>query len=98
MAHVFEVTDKTSRQIRLTRERWSHIVKTHPYMTNYINEIKETLALPSQITDFGEDLDVRYYYRYYKERPFPSKFLLVIVKYLNGTGYLITAYFEKHIR
>jgi hypothetical protein len=39
------------------------------------------------------DTNVRYYYKYYKNRKSKAKYLRVIVKYLNGEGFIITAYF-----
>ena len=37
------------------------------------------------------------YYRYYKDRKKKAKFLQVVVKYLNGDGFVITAYFVRQI-
>lgn len=67
-------------------------------MTAYLEEIKETLAKPDAITDYSIDENVRYYYRYFKNIKSKNKYLLVIVKYLNGDGFVIKSYFESRIK
>ncbi len=98
MEVVFEVTDKTGRRIRLTKKQWSHINNKHPTVANYFKEIKETLQKPDAITDSNTDENVHFYYRYYKYLTSPHKYILVIVKYLNGKGFIISAFFEKNIK
>ncbi len=95
MEFIFEVRDKTGRRIHLTRERLSHILE-HKGMEQYIEEIKNTLIKPIKIIphDNGELYD---YYTYYKHRKSKLNFLKVVVKFLNGEGYVLTAYFVPHI-
>lgn len=61
-------------------------------MEKYLEEIKETLKSPDkldiQLSDKG------YYYKRYKYLKNPNCFVLVVVKYLNGDGFVITAYLE----
>ncbi len=91
---IFAVREKTGRLIRLTNERWAHIIK-HPEMANKIEQIKETLTHPTKITAFVFDSRVRFYYRYYKER---NGYLFVSVKYLNGEGFIITSFYTDKIK
>ena len=98
MEFIFEITDKTQRKIRLTKKQYSHINKKHPAVANYIEEIKETLQKPDAITKSEIDENVRFYYKYYKHLISPHKYILIIVKYLNGEGFIITALFEKNIK
>jgi len=63
-----------------------------------IEEIKEALQKPDKITTFSFDEDIKYYYKYVKSRVSSAKYLLAIVKYLNGEGYIITSYFVRHIK
>ena len=42
--------------------------------------------------------DKGYYYKGYKHLKSPNKFLLVVVKYLNGEGFVISTYLEGNIR
>jgi len=97
MDFVFEVVDKTNRKIRLTRKQWMHITTIHSEITNYLREIKQTIEKPLKIT-FHEVGNLRKHYSYLKHRKHPEKFLRVIVKYLNGEGFVITAHFVRDIR
>ena len=95
---IFEIVDKTGRKIRLTKEQWKHITSPsspHAYMTNYLEEVKETLIKPDKIIESVYDKYKINFYKYYKNI---GKYLKVIVKYLNGDGYVITSYFVKILR
>ena len=98
MENIFEIEDKVRRKIHLSKERWGHINQDHPEMADYIEEIKEALQKPDKITTFSFDEDIKYYYKYVKSRVSSAKYLLAIVKYLNGEGYIITSYFVRHIK
>lgn len=94
---LFEIIDKTKRKIRLTEKQWSHIsspISLHAYMANNLEKIKETLINPNKIVNSANDNLKVSYYRYYKEN---KKYLKVVVKYLNGNGFVITSYFVKNI-
>ena len=97
MLYIVEIVDKTGRKIRLSKERWTHITSLsspHAYMTNHLEEIKETLIEPNKITGSVYDSYKSNYYKYYKDK---KRYLKVIVKYLNGNGFVISAYFVKNI-
>ena len=96
MGFIFEVKDKTGRKIRLTKKQWTHINKKHPAIANYLDEIKETIENPDAVIE-SEEENVYLYYKYYKRLKSPYNYILVIVKYLNGEGYVMSAYFEKNI-
>ncbi|MFH1889549.1 MAG: PBECR2 nuclease fold domain-containing protein [Nanoarchaeota archaeon] len=97
MNNIFEIKDKTGRKIHLSKERWKHITlpsSPHAHMTNYLEEIKQTLIEPDKIIkSVNNDAKVNCY-RYYKER---KQYLKVVVNYLNGDSFVITAYFTKNI-
>ncbi len=98
MDFIFEVVDKTGRKIHLSKERWNHISSPnslHPYMTNYLEEIKQALVKPDAIVQQNFNYKKYNYYKYLKER---KEYLLVGVKYLNGDGYVTTAFITTHIR
>lgn len=97
MNYVFEVTDKTDRKIRLTNYAWAHIMKRHPMMSAYMEEMQNALKNPTAVTNSIVDSNVHYYYSYLKNKKGPNKFLLVSVKYLNGDGYILSSYFEDKI-
>ncbi|MBI3027663.1 hypothetical protein HYY70_06140 [Candidatus Woesearchaeota archaeon] len=97
MTWIFEVKDKSGRKIHLSDERWKHLNQEHPEVAPYLEDIKETLKNPVKITEYELDENVKYYYKYFKERE-SAKYLLVIVKYLNEHGFIITAYFVRNIK
>jgi len=96
MEYVFEITDKSGRKIKLTKRQWAHITTKHPYMSNFLNEIKETIENSNKIVphEIGNLFD---YYGYYKHRKDKLNFLKIIVKYLNGAGFILSSYFVKKI-
>ncbi|NCN99316.1 hypothetical protein COU62_02200 [Candidatus Pacearchaeota archaeon CG10_big_fil_rev_8_21_14_0_10_35_219] len=98
MRIIFEVRDKNGKLIRLTTKQHLHIMKKHPYMHKYLEEVKETLQKPDKITSFSLNPDIYYFYKGYKHLEKSNKFVLVIAKYLNGEGYIISTYLEKNIR
>ena len=97
MTWIFEVEDKSGKKIHLSDERWKHLNQEHPEVAPYLEEIKETIKNPVKITTYEFDENVKYYYKYFKERE-AAKYLLVIVKYLNDHGFIITAYFVRNIK
>ena len=97
MLNIFEINDKTKRKVRLIKKQWEHITSPtspHSYMSNYLEEIKETLVKPDKIIFSVYDKYKANYYRHYKDK---RKYLRIIVKYLNGEGFIITTYFVKNI-
>ena len=97
MQEVFEVIDKTGRRIYFLREKWTHITSPqslHPYMENYLEEIKNTLIKPLIIIPNKYDETKANYYKYLKGR----KQYLLVVKYLNGEGFVLTAFITPHIK
>lgn len=97
MKTIFEITDNTNRKIHLSNERWKHIRKKHPEVGE-IEKIKETIQNPDKTTSYGLDETIHYYYKFYKHKKPFQRYLLVIVKYLNNHGYVISSYFETYIK
>jgi hypothetical protein len=97
MTFVFEIIDKTGRKIHLTKERWAHITSPaslHPYMTNYFEEVKQTLIKPDLIIQQKFDDSKTNYYKHIKGE---KVYLLVGVKYLNGKGFVTTSFLTRKI-
>ena len=90
----FEATDKTGRKLYLSKERWGHIRKKHPNVAN-VEDIEDTLQNPLKIIQIEEGSVA--YYKYFKHKLESAKYLKVIVKYLNGEGYVISSYFVKNM-
>lgn len=97
MDNVLQVKDKTNRIICLTRERYKHILK-HPDMQNKLEEIRECVQNPIQITTYKIEEDIKFYYKYEKQRTSKAKYLRTIVRYLNGEGFIITAFYVEKIK
>ncbi|MBI4141195.1 hypothetical protein HY485_05150 [Candidatus Woesearchaeota archaeon] len=93
MTSVITVKDKTNRIIVLSQEQWGHITEHHE-MTNQTERIVETLEQPDKIITSPEDSSLNYYFKHYKAS---GRFLLVAAKYLNGTGFIITAFYTTKI-
>lgn len=64
----------------------------HPYMSGSLESIQETLLAPDIIERSFYRQDVKLYYKHFKNI---SKYLVVVVKYLNGVGFIITGFYTK---
>ncbi len=81
------VRSKIGIPIRLTEERWQHIIKGHPELKSYQNEVLETVAQPDEIYQGaqGEFLAVR--------KISKDKFLVVVYREIGQKdGFIITAF------
>jgi hypothetical protein len=80
--------------IRLTDERWRHVVARHPEMDGQLEMVIETLSDPDMIQqgDRGELLAVRFFER----TPLTRKHLVVAYREIDGVdGFVLTAYFTR---
>ena len=97
MDNLFNVKDRRGKVTKLTKERWQHITSPtspHAYMTNHLEEVKETLIAPDKIIESVYDDSKFHFYKYYKNR---KQYLRGIVKYLKANGLVVTSYFVKNI-
>ena len=78
-------------------KNWEHIVRRHPDISSEKEKIVETLENPDKIVNSIKDENARFYYKHYKYRNSVNKFMTVLVKYLNNHGFVITAYFVRHM-
>ena len=92
MERILEIKDKTGRNVYLTRERYKHIMK-HPEMQNSIDVIEQTVKNPDKTIEYSIEPDIRFYYSHHKNRKSKARYLRVVIKYMNGEGFVITAYF-----
>jgi hypothetical protein len=85
------VSSRNGVPIRLTDERWRHIVTRHPEMTDQRERVLETVADPDiiQAGDYGELLALRFY----TPTPLTSKFLVTAYRAVSSEdGFVLTAY------
>jgi len=94
---IFEIINKKGIKTRLTKERWTHIRKKHPEVEEW-ESIKETLEKPDKILEDDFNESIKYFYKFYKHSKKPKRYLCVVINYLNGTGYVLTAYATKNIK
>jgi hypothetical protein len=80
--------------VRLTEERWRHVVERHPEMGGLREQVLETLAGPDMIQegDFGELLA----FKLYPGTPLGEKFLVVAYREVSSEdGFVLTAYLTR---
>lgn len=97
MSHIFDLKDKTGRTIHLSQWQWTHIRREHPDVID-IEDITHTLTHPDKISPHANAKTIVDYFTYHRQNKLKLKYLKVIVKYLNGTGFVITAYFNRRMR
>ena len=95
MTCVFEVIDKTGRKIYMPVSSWKHINLHHPDVSNKFEDIKDVVITPLIIKQDIGDEGLHYYYKYFKSK---RTYLLVLVRYLNGEGFIITSFYVKNIK
>ncbi|MBI5696659.1 MAG: hypothetical protein HZC51_13180 [Nitrospirae bacterium] len=80
--------------IRLTQERWAHIVRNHPEMDGWKDTVLDTLAHPDMVQegDYGALIALGYH----EETVLGSKWMVVIYKETDvDDGFVLTAYFTS---
>ena len=85
-------TSKNGIAIRLTEERWSHIVEEHAELIELRTEVMTTIEDPIQVVagGAGELLAIRNLEL--------GKFLVVVYRELVGDGFVITAFLTRRLR
>lgn len=89
--------DYQGREIRLTAERWQHIL-SHPEIADLKEEISQTLANPDIVRQSNSDQNVYLYYCYKTQTIVGEKWLCVVVKILENDAFIITAYLTDKLK
>ncbi len=90
----FEIKTTTGKIIRTTLSHWELITRVkHPEIEGKDAEVKQCLSNPVEIRKSSEDNDVYLYYY-----PLGKYFICVVVRHLNGEGFIITAYITDKIK
>lgn len=88
-----KVTSINSVPIRLTDERWVHIIENHDDLAGYYDEVLDVVEYPDYII---KGYDVTFVALREVDK---NKFLAVIYKEVsNSDGFIITAYFTSKIK
>jgi hypothetical protein len=82
--------------IELTDERWVHIVKEHPEVSQYKDRIQEVLASPEYVKMSNRDRDVLLYYKFYNDI-FMGKYIIAIAKKENRS-FILSCYITDEIK
>lgn len=86
------VLSKNSVLIRLTEERWFHIVESHDDLAGRIIEVLETIAEPDIIAEGVKD-------EFLAAKKIDTKWLVVVYKEINKKdGFIITAFITSRIQ
>jgi len=84
------VTSKNNVVIRLSAERWSHIVEAHDYMAGNQDLVFETIENPDFISHGGKDELIAV--KHYKKTSISEKNMVVVYKEETDKGFVITAF------
>jgi hypothetical protein len=83
--------DCFGQKVRLTDERLAHILE-HAEMKGLGAEIERVLRQPQLVRRSRTDEAVRLFYEFYAQTIVDGKWLCVVVKYLEGDAFVVTAY------
>jgi len=90
----FQVTSKLDKNITTTRGYWNIIVNIkHPVVKGKEKEVQATLQNPDFIRQNKTDKKI---YLFYKQRD--KNYLCVVVRHLNGKGFIITVYITNKMK
>lgn len=90
----FSVRSVLGKEIRTTRNYWELIVRIkHPGLTRVEGKVKKVLLSPDQVRQSSRDTSVYLYYR--REGKY---YLCIVVKHLDGEGFLITSYLTDRVK
>lgn len=86
------IPSKNGIPIRLTDERWAHIIEEHGELADLRQEVLQTVAEPERIVEgkAGELLAVRELEN--------GKWLVVVYRELVDDGFVITAFLTRRLR
>lgn len=86
---------KTGRKIRLSDERWSHIIESHDYMAGNKDLVLETLEHPDIIVNDEEDALIAI--KHYLKTSIGEKDVAVVYKESKDDGFIITTFMTSKI-
>lgn len=90
---VFVEKEKFGQSIRLTEERWQHIIERHPETKRHLSKIQSTIQNPDIIVINQYNQSERYYHKYFKSL---ENYLIVVIEYKKK--FIITAFISRKIK
>jgi len=95
MSTIATTKSKNNKAIKLTAERWFHIIESHDYMAGYFHDVLETISDPDYVVaGKKEELLAA---KFYKKTHISPKYLIVVYKEKNKEGFVITAFMTLKI-
>jgi len=95
MSAIATTTSKNKKAIKLTAERWFHVIESHDYMAGYFFDVLETISDPDYVVAGKKEelLAVKFY----KKTHIGPKYLVVVYREKNKEGFVITAFMTSKI-
>ncbi|WP_254568033.1 hypothetical protein [Oscillatoria sp. HE19RPO] len=84
----FEVLTPLQFTVRTSEEYWEKLLVKHPDIADLEAEIQQALTAPDEIRRSSHDPNVLLFYLILKQK----RWVVAVVRRLNGDGFLITAY------
>ena len=91
---LFEVTDVFGKKVRITKSYWLRIKsEKHRELRFDYTEVINTLDKPDEVYISVRDTYIRLFFK-----NFGQSTLVVLVKYLNGDGFVVTVYQTSKVK
>ena len=90
-----ETTSVTGAKIKLTHESIEHIIRKHPEVKPYLDQVIETVRKPDLLIqgELGESKALKFY----ESLHVGSKYMVVPYREKGSEGFIITAYFTSSL-
>ncbi len=84
------------KDIRLTSERWGHILESHDYMAGYEDLVIQTISEPEYIVKGWVNEKIAC--KNFKNTHLGEKWMIVIYKEDSKDGFIISAFMTSNIK
>lgn len=85
---LFDVSDVFGQRVRTTKVYWEKITELkHTELVTTIGQVTDTLRHPDEVYRSVQDEYIKIFYK-----RFNGKYLVVLVKYLQEQGFVVTCY------
>lgn len=97
MVSLLQATTPDGRALKLTNDGWRHISTVHPELRGELEKVNQTIMSPDLIKR-GNKADTFMFYKFFPRTIVSPKYLVLVIKYLNTEGTVLTGYFTERIR
>jgi len=97
MAVPFQATTPNGRILKLRDEGWRHICTVHPELQGELEKVRQVMMSPDFIKQ-GNKADTFMFYKFFPTTALSPKYLVLVTKYLNAEGIVLTGYFTERVR